>query len=191
MSSSPSSISPKKWVGLPRWLFLVLLCCVAIGVLIAGGHRVSEVFVPHINELHELTTNLPDVERIEIELVHVNFETIDKVLDSKTLVGAETQELTNLWRSQSYSYDGHVMCHAPLYRIRFYKNNALVTEATVCFHCHNIYFYKYAGAKSSEEPLDATFDFSRDDQSYTQFRDYLSSLFPHHDVEAESTQKPN
>ena len=56
------------------------------------------------------------------------------------------------------------------------------------FTADNIYFYKHAGAEGSEEPLDATFSFNGDDAAYQQLRDYLSSLFPRHQVEAESTQ---
>jgi hypothetical protein len=195
MSHRPLKSAPKKWFGVRRWLFLTLLACGIIGlvvyVLYAGSQLVTMGVIPHERELRALTIKLPDVERIEVELVHVHFDTIDKVLDSKILTGDQVKELENLWRSQSYTFDGHVLCHEPIYRIRFFKDNALLTEATVCFQCHNIYFYKHAGPEGSEEPLDATFSLNGADSPYKQLRSYLSSLFPGHDVEAESRQKPN
>ena len=144
-------------------------------------------------ETYRLTRGLPAVDRIEVELVHVNFETIDRVIAAKTLTGADTEQLREIWRSQDYSFDGHVQCHAPAYRLRFYQGNKFLTEATVCFHCHNTYFYSRPdGAPSKRFLLDATFGALDDtNKKYLRFRDYMAGLFPGHDIEAESSQSSN
>jgi hypothetical protein len=142
---------------------------------------------------HFLTSYLSHCDRIEVELVHVNFETIDRVIAAKTLTGLEAEKLQAIWRSQDYSYASHVQCHAPAYRVRFYRGANFVTEATVCFHCHNIYFYDRPNGDVSEAPrLDATFGGLDDtNKKYLQFRDYMAGLFPGHDIETESSQRPN
>jgi hypothetical protein len=140
-----------------------------------------------------LTAHLPPCDRIEVELVHVNFETIDRIIARKTLGGAEAEKLEALWRSQDYSYEGHVQCHAPAYRLRFYRGKSFFTEATVCFHCHNIYFYSRPdGDPSRRFLLDATIGGLDDTNAkYLRFRDYMAGLFPGHDVEVESSQRSN
>lgn len=137
------------------------------------------------SDIRQLTVNLPPLDRVEIESVSLRGETIDKVLDEKILLGTNTETLRNLWRSQNYAYGEHIMCHEPGYRIRFYVNNTLITEATICFRCDNIYFYKYAGAINSGEYMEAVFD--ANDSSGKKLRVYLSNLFPGHDKEAPSS----
>jgi len=82
------------------------------------------------------------------------------------------------------------MCHEPGYRIRSYRQETMLTEATVCFHCHNIYFYKYPGAKTSGEMMEAVFgNMSDSNPGYLKLRSYLAGLFPGYHVEVGSAQK--
>jgi len=141
-----------------------------------------------------VTTHLPSLDRVEVELVHVHFETINKVIATKTLVGPETMDLATIWRNQNYIYGPEVNCHTPGYRIRFYEQDKLLTEATICFHCHNIYFYKYNGSTTQNAPLDVNFGaFMRDadDSQSAKLRAYLANLFPGHSPDVESTDSPN
>ena len=142
---------------------------------------------------HFLTSYLPHCDRIEVELVHVNGESIDRVIASKTLTDPEAGQLQAIWRSQDYSYSGHVQCHAPAYRLRFYQGTMFLTEATICFHCHNIYFYKRPNGDASDRTvLDATFGGLDDaNKKYLLFRSYMAGLFPNHNVEDESSKRPN
>ena len=76
----------------------------------------------------------------------------------------------------------------------FTKRDKLLTEATICFHCHNIYFYKTSNAKTNNKPIDVNFgSFMRetDDSNAARFRAYLASLFPGHNPDVESTERPN
>ena len=162
-----------------------------VGILIAIAFG---IYYAETNNVRSLTSHLPPIDRIEIEFVHVRFETIDKVIATKTLTGAEAQELTNIWRSQNYVYGIEVNCHAPAYRIRFYQKDKLLTEATICFNCHNIYFYKYAGSKKQTDHIEADFGNlfrDSDDNNSTKLRTRLASLFPGHDIESESSKRPN
>ncbi len=146
------------------------------------------------NPLHHfLTSYLPPCDRVEVELVHVNFEQIDRVIAEKTLTGADADDLEGLWRSQSYTYFLRVNCHAPAYRIRFYEHGSLLTEATVCFHCQNIYFYKYPGASSHDyfEAVFGNMDEKHRGEKFEKLKAYLASLFPGHDVEAETSSPRN
>ena len=145
-------------------------------------------------DVKDLTANLPNVDRIEIESVQANDTYVDKVLGTRTLTGSKAQEFTDIWRSQSYIYDISAACHEPGYRIRFYKNHFLITEATICFHCQNIYFYRYKLAVIPGTHLEATMGSPKsllNPSNYKKLQDYLSNLFPGHDVETESAQKPN
>ncbi len=84
-------------------------------------------------------------------------------------------------------YEVEVACHEPGYRVRFYEHGALLTEATVCFHCTNIYFYKYPGAtgyKDMAEVVFGTFNPKHNDPAFNKLRTYLSDLFPGHDPDA-------
>jgi hypothetical protein len=107
---------------------------------------------------------------------------------TKTLSGNEAKEFVGIWRSQNYFYGVEAACHEPGYRVRFYKNGLLLTEATVCFHCHNIYFYRYPGAKSYKDEAEVVFGSLNPkvtDPAFAKLRTYLSVLFPGHDPEAE------
>ncbi len=74
------------------------------------------------------------------------------------------------------------MCHDPIYRLRFYQKDLLLTEATICFHCHNIYFYKYSGAKSPDDFTQVNFGISFDlknaASSMKRLHTFLDNLFP-------------
>lgn len=132
--------------------------------------------------LRPVTTQLSDVDRVEIEAIFGQETIIDQVVSSKILVGTDTQQIVTLWRSQKYFYGPGALCHSPAYRIRFFKNGALITEATICFHCYNIYFYKYAGAKNPEAPSEVAFDVTS--EAGKKLRAYLGNLFPGHDPDA-------
>jgi hypothetical protein len=183
MSDSTTPRKKRRWLGMRPWFLVITLVLLGAVYWFFEGNPVYCL----------LTSYLPDCDRIEVELVHVNFESIDRVIATKTLTGPDTKQLQDIWRSQDYSYAGHVMCHAPAYRLRFYLKSKFLTEATVCFHCHNIYFYGSPNGDGSQSPfLDATFGALNDtNEKYVLFRDYMAGLFPGHNVEAESSQRPN
>ena len=183
MSDTTTNQKSRRWLGMRPWFVVSVLILLGAFYWFFEGNPAD----------HFLTSYLPHCDRIEVELVHVNFERIDRVIAAKTLTGADADQLRGIWRSQDYSYDGHVQCHAPAYRLRFYRGTRFFTEATVCFHCHNIYFYSRPdGARSKSFLLDATFGGLDDtNKNYLHFRDYMAGLFPGHDIEAESSKRSN
>lgn len=184
MSNSAPARPVKKWFGVRRWLAITVIGVLFFGGLVYFGTKVTIVRTGGYSaeELQPFTTNLPASDRVEIESVSSTFERIDKVLDTKILVGSETNVLENLWKSLNYRYDYSVMCHEPGYRIRFYRNGAFITEATVCFNCDNIYFYDHPQTQAPATHLEA--NFSPDDNNAKKLRAYLGSLFPGHDPDA-------
>jgi hypothetical protein len=111
------------------------------------------------------------VDRIEVESLRTREEEITGVVATQKLEGEQMQALRHLWRSQSYVYFGEIMCHRPIYRLRFYWKNSLLVEATICFHCHNIYFYKVPGTKATDD-LQVNFLDGKN------LRAFLDNLFP-------------
>jgi hypothetical protein len=172
----------KRWFGMRPWFVIIL----ATLFILPGWFYLRDYL---------LTYYLPYPGRIEVELVHIQFETIDRVIAEKTLAGPEADRLTSHWRQQHYHLFSlsTVKCHEPAYRIRFYKFGLLLTEATVCFHCHNIYFYRYPGTLTSEQYHEVIFgvddEMRNEDEQIKALAAYLASLFPGHDVETESTQR--
>lgn len=55
-----------------------------------------------------------------------------------TIYGKKCAEITDTWRSLTFQPNG-ALCHAPPYGLRFYRNDKLLFETTVCWKCHNFY----------------------------------------------------
>jgi hypothetical protein len=55
-----------------------------------------------------------------------------------TIDGKKCKEITDAWRSLSFQPNG-ALCHVPPYGVRFYRENNLLFETTVCWKCHNFY----------------------------------------------------
>lgn len=98
------------------------------------------------------TSSLPSCDRVEV--FHLDGEASDdasrgfpvrpydvysRVLDRKTLTGADAESLATLWRSQTFGWDYQALCHSPAYGFRFYRGSSLKFETSVCFHCSNFY----------------------------------------------------
>jgi hypothetical protein len=102
--------------------------------------------------VHAVTSSLPQCDRVEI--FHLAGETSDdgstgfpvrpydgysRIIDRKTLAGADAEQLAVLWRSQTFGLEYQALCHSPGYGFRFYRGSSLKFETSVCFHCNNFY----------------------------------------------------
>ena len=58
----------------------------AILIILYAIHYVST------SDIRSLTSDLPPIDRVEVELVHVNGETIDRVIAAKTLTNSKAQD---------------------------------------------------------------------------------------------------
>jgi len=73
--------------------------------------------------------------------VYPGAESPDVFLDIDSHVainGKKCKEITDAWRSLSFQPNG-ALCHVPPYGVRFYRDNKLLFETTVCWKCHNFY----------------------------------------------------
>ena len=129
-------------------------------------------------DLRQLTSRLPDSDRIEVQTLNTRFESIKGVVATTEVTGPQARELMNIWHTQSYVYEGDVMCHAPGYRMRFYRNGSQLIEVTICFNCHNIYFYK-GGAAYRQVILGSLYSMSHSHQDASpKLHAFLDKLFP-------------
>ncbi len=97
----------------------------------------------------DATVNLPSIDRAEVcvlgsvqdsaeEFYHDGSERF-AVRQRRACDATETQRLVALWRrlpcvyGRSFVY----LCHEPTYGLRFWRNDRLVLETTVCWKCGN------------------------------------------------------
>lgn len=107
--------------------------------------------------LRGVTTSLPTCDRVEVyriapdegdktrpappaengEFALAYDEDAWPIYGRQVLTGADAEEFAALWRSQSFGVDYSKLCHEPGFGLRFYADEELVFEATVCFECSN------------------------------------------------------
>ncbi len=115
-------------------LFLLLMICI---VPISSGQ--SRRFQGRA-EVLPLTRNLPAIDKVEILKFRAEGDLWrGEIETSKTLKGAEAQNLASLWRQQSYNR-GMAACHNPAYGIKFFSGEKLLVYASLCWDCNNIGF---------------------------------------------------
>lgn len=64
------------------------------------------------------------------------------VVSHATIKGNACKAILDTWRKLKFRPNG-AFCHAPVYGIRFYRNDELLYETTVCWRCHNFYIPEY------------------------------------------------
>jgi hypothetical protein len=136
-----------------------LLLVVLLAVVAASGVTVWSKFEPVV-ESRELQaakrvfSGVSDVSRIEIfrmkgeEADHTTttFPIKPYGKDSSTygtvvLGGQQAQEFLSVWRRQKVAMKMQALCHYPTYGFRFYREQDMVTETSICWFCSN-YFYR-------------------------------------------------
>jgi hypothetical protein len=55
-----------------------------------------------------------------------------------TIKGSECKAIVQNWRELEFQPNG-TLCHTPPYGIRFYRDDKLIFETTVCWECHNFH----------------------------------------------------
>jgi hypothetical protein len=170
-----SSTPPPRWRGC-----LIRSLQIIIGLILVTCVTLYAVYYFSTLKERSLTSNLPGVDRIEVESLNTNLKSPNDIVAARQLTGTQTEELAHLWRRQSYRYWGGVMCHDPIYRVRFYRKDAIFTEATICFHCDNIYFYKFPGAKGPDDVMEVVFGLGLAGRasSMAELHTFLDNLFP-------------
>jgi hypothetical protein len=86
------------------------------------------------------TSGLPQVDKVELfQLEKKGDLWTGKYTAQKTLIGPATELVAQLWRNQSFADDSPI-CHNPGYEIKFYRQNKLLVDATLCWDCDNLEF---------------------------------------------------
>lgn len=80
----------------------------------------------------------PERFKIGSSIGFANAEIFVAVDSHVTIDGKKCKEITDAWRSLTFQPNG-TLCHVPPYGVRFYRNDKLVFETTVCWKCHNFY----------------------------------------------------
>jgi len=165
----------------PQWIFLGTVVLLAPFTVSISANDAVQSGAFRVSTTKDLTENMPDADRIEVSALENSDHDTYKIVGTKVLEGSSTATLLHLWRTQQYRYNCMVNCHEPGFRVRFYQAHTLLTEATICFKCHNIYFYKSAGASSE---FSVVFNLQEKDSDPDPLHNYLASLFPGHDPDA-------
>ena len=130
-------------------LLIALALIVAIGLGVWKRREIQDG-VWRIS-LRSSTIALPRCDRVEVYHldpyadVDAGFpnrphNTFIKVLEQRTLKGRQAEELTELWRSQTFAErpgQYQALCHDPVFGLKFYRGSVLKFETTVCFDCGN------------------------------------------------------
>ncbi|TWU43586.1 hypothetical protein Poly51_63080 [Rubripirellula tenax] len=60
-----------------------------------------------------------------------------------TVTGKGCQDLRTAWQALAFDRHGGAFCHYPAYGLRFYRDNQLFFETTICWKCRNFYLPTY------------------------------------------------
>jgi hypothetical protein len=89
-------------------------------------------------------SHLPDIDAIELVVLrglypnHVSdYMKIAKNASCVHLQGDIVQQIAHLWRQ--LPPDEQMRCHNPPFGLRFYRENELLLEGSVCWECNNIF----------------------------------------------------
>ena len=133
-------------------LFLIVVATLLVmGSVVAWRPLVRAC---HTHGVHAVTSSLPSCDRVEV--FHLDGMSsggaatdfpvrpygtgaYSRILDHKTLTGADAESLAALWRSQTFGWKYQALCHEPAYGFRFYRGSSLQFETSVAFNCNNFY----------------------------------------------------
>ncbi len=150
-------------------LFISIVLCVSV---YSQEEKTLRSSVAEVTRL-AFTESFPEVDRIELFRLRVSDKSVppkepnveqmskDKFLvrsfdgsvrdneksyidvDSHvTIKAGNCKEIVETWRKMKFKPNG-AFCHAPPYGVRFYKDDKLLFETTICWKCHNFFIPEY------------------------------------------------
>lgn len=150
-------------------LFISIVLCVSV---YSQEEKALRSSVAEVTRL-AFTESFPEVDRIELFRLRVSDKSVppkepnveqmskDKFLvrsfdgsvrdneksyidvDSHvTIKAGNCKEIVETWRKMKFKPNG-AFCHAPPYGVRFYKDDKLLFETTICWKCHNFFIPEY------------------------------------------------
>ena len=145
-------------------LIIFIVAVVGVGQTAAQEGQELKTSLSRMSAL-AYTEAFPDVDRIELYTLLLERKVRDEKLEASssnekfkigssngfggsdvfvevaahvTIDGKKCKVITDAWRSMTFQPNG-ALCHVPPYGIRFFRNEKLLFETTVCWKCHNFY----------------------------------------------------
>lgn len=84
--------------------------------------------------------NIDVVELVDLRTLHLGTVPMSLVKDNAPFVqvkGETAQQIAHLWRH--LPPDEEARCHIPPFGLRFYMDNKLLVQGSVCWQCNNIF----------------------------------------------------
>lgn len=94
----------------------------------------------------DMPTSLPEIDRVEVvDLRGVRVQRVNEYMSVAASTGApfvsvegeQARRISGLWRELPPGVS--MRCHDPVFGFRFYAGDDLVAEASVCWHCNNLF----------------------------------------------------
>jgi|TARA_B100001093_G_C26344021_1_gene807299 hypothetical protein len=125
------------------YLFLIytLLCNVtfALSSLIKDANKVE---IYHLN--HDIFKSAIDTVKPRFEIKPYNTST--SILSKVIIYNEEAKDFINLWYGRSIDLDGNLFgsafCHYPIVGFKFYHDDKILLQTSICFYCNNYYIDK-------------------------------------------------
>lgn len=97
-------------------------------------------------EIGKAKNDVPKDRAFPIRPYAVNAE----IVDHTTLSGASAEKIVKAWRSMAFDKFAGAFCHEPAYGLRFYREDKLLFETSVCWKCQNFYIPEVTSKNSGE-----------------------------------------
>jgi hypothetical protein len=99
-----------------------------------------------------------------------------------TITGKDCEQLHTAWQSLAFDRLGGAFCHYPVYGLRFYRDDQLLFETTVCWQCQNFYLPSYDEEK--RRFTHGWYGFANDNNA-KQLLALLRQHLPHPEIDAD------
>jgi hypothetical protein len=105
---------------------------------------------------------------------------------STTITGASVESLAKTWRAMHFDKWGGAFCHEPVYGLRFYREDKLLFETSICWKCTNFYIPD-VGERQPPEIVPETTDYQwygfQKNAASVQLLNMLRKHLPHPDLD--------
>lgn len=137
-----------------RLKMINLKTILAMLLMVMTSINAEEKKEPWVALPEKYASKLPECDRIEVFLLNGNvqgeggdstfpirpYNKFSKITKKQEINGDEAKKLCSTWRALTFDMWSQSMCHFPIYGLRFYKDDKLQFETSVCFDCSNFYF---------------------------------------------------
>ena len=80
-----------------------------------------------------------------------------RIIGTATLSGRDVDSICETWRSMSFDKWASAFCHYPVYGLRFYRDDKLLFETSICWECSNFFIPDVSDAEPGDFGPDTDF----------------------------------